>query len=202
LRWRWVAVVMADKDGPRSPRFSEKFAAVIRNPNINLDAMYVGWEDNKNPYYAWSAIEICTKHKKPLPTWVVDYLAGCAERMLSDKATKSKDLRKILPSILGFPAKRGPGRPLDPDHVPNDKLMFALLFTIEIHKGRKPSIARKDAMKHLPRNRADRIDDKTLQRWLKEVFDLTSSPRTVTKWKSVMRRHYGAFETLFRETLP
>jgi len=77
LRWRWVAVVMADKDGPRSSRLSDMFTAVVRDPNINLEAMYVGWEDTKNPYYAWSAIAICTKHKNALPTWVATGTKKC-----------------------------------------------------------------------------------------------------------------------------
>jgi hypothetical protein len=200
------AVVMVGNDSPDSLGFPDKVKWLLRDPNFMLDVMFAGWEKTKNPYYSWYAIKICTKHKKQFPTWVVDYLADCANRMLSEKAKQSNDLRKIIPSILGFPAKRGPGRPLDPDRDPDDKLMFALHFAIEIEKGKKPSVARRQASTFLSQGRSDKIDDKTLQRWLKDEFDLESAPRTITEWKSVMRAHYGSFynliQTRFRGTLP
>jgi hypothetical protein len=200
------AVVMVGNDSPDSLGFADKVKWLFRDPNFMLDFMCAGWEKTKNPYYAWSAINICTKHNKPLPTWVVDYLAECAERMLSEKARQSNDLRKLLPSVLGFPAKRGPGRPLDPDRDQDDKSIFAIRFAIEIEKGKKPSIARREATKYLPESRVDKIDDKTLQRWLREIFDLANTPRSITEWKSVMRVYYGSFYNLimaqFRETLP
>jgi hypothetical protein len=201
-----MAVVMADKDSPDLLTFSDRVTGLLRDPDFMLDVMIASWEETKNPYYAWYAIKICTKHKKQFPTWVVNYLADCANRMLSEKAKQSNDLRKILPSILGFPANRGPGRPLDPDRDPDDKLMFALHFAIEIEKGKKPSVARRQASTFLSQSRSDKIDDKTLQRWLKDEFDLESAPRTITEWKSVMRAHYGSFynliQTRFRGTLP
>jgi len=197
---------MVGKDDTQSLKFFDEFMALTSDPDFLLDG-YIGcWEETKNPYYAWSAINICTKHNKPLPTWVVDYLAECAERMLSEKARQSNDLRKLLPSVLGFPAKRGPGRPLDPDRDQDDKSIFAIRFAIEIEKGKKPSIARREATKYLPESRVDKIDDKTLQRWLREIFDLANTPRSITEWKSVMRVYYGSFYNLimaqFRETLP
>jgi hypothetical protein len=201
-----MAVVMVDEGGPVLSTFSQKVIRLLRDPDFMLDATFSRWDETKNPYYAWEAINRCTTHKKQLPTWVVDYLSACAERMMSDKAQQSNDLRKILPWILAFPAKRGPGKLLNPDHDPDDKMIFALRFAIEIENGKKPSIARSEAAKYLPRHRGDRIDDKTLQRWLKEYFHLARTPRTITEWKLAMRAHYDDFYTLvttrFREIPP
>jgi hypothetical protein len=126
--------------------------------------------------------------------------------MLAPDAKKSSDLRKILPSILGFPAKRGPGKPLDPDHDPNDVTLLAIVFARAIQKGMDPSAARKEASKYLPRLRADKLDDKTLQVWLKNYFGLKKSPRTNHEWKRLLNRAYGSFFRLvrakFRETQP
>ena len=93
---------MVGKDDTQSLKFFDEFMALTSDPDFLLDG-YIGcWEETKNPYYAWEAINTCAKHKRQFPTWVVDYLAQCAERMLSNKARQSNDVRKILPSVLGF----------------------------------------------------------------------------------------------------
>jgi hypothetical protein len=85
-------------------------------------------------------------------------------------------------------------------------MIFAIRFALEIESGKTPSVARSEAAKYLPRHRGDRIDDKTLQRWLKEYFRLARTPRTITEWKLVTRAHYDDFnsliETRFREIPP
>ena len=64
-----------------------------------------------NPYYAWEGIRACTEERpfRRLPDWLVTYLAECAERMLSSKAKAAGDLGRVLPWVLGFPTRRGPG---------------------------------------------------------------------------------------------
>jgi len=199
-----MAVVMVDEGGPDT--FRDKVIRLLRDPDFMLDAAFSRWGKTKNPYYTWDAINICARHKKQLPAWVMDCLGACAERMMSDKAQQSNDLRKILSWVLAFPIKRGPGKLLNPDYDPDDKMIFAIRFAIEIEKGKKPSIARREATKYLPESRVDKIDDKTLQRWLIQVFDLANTPRSITEWKSVMRAQFGSFYNLimaqFRETPP
>jgi hypothetical protein len=64
------------------------------------------FESTENPYFVWFEIDRCLEANKPLPTWVLAYLAQCAGRMLSEKARQTSDLRMVLPWVLGFPKKR------------------------------------------------------------------------------------------------
>jgi hypothetical protein len=90
----------------------DKWIALQRDPDFQIRMCRSAWQGEENPVYVWSAIAICAKHKKPLPDWVMDYLAGVAQRMTSDVAKATTDLRAVLPGILGFSAKQpGPGRP-------------------------------------------------------------------------------------------
>jgi hypothetical protein len=165
------------------------------------------WEKTANPVYVWEAIQLCTDANWPLPPWVSTYLAAVANRMLSHEARRSPDLRRVLPSILGFRgrAKRGPGRPLDPDAGTDDRMHFALRFAIEVCKGREPPHALTEACNVLDARCADK-DIKTLWRWLKEEFGLTEMPRTNLEWRTAARDHYTPFfrliEKKFRETVP
>ena len=195
---------MVGKDSPRLSK--DEFKKRISDPDLMFLSFLNGWENTRNPYYVWNAIHLCTEHNRQFPEWVLLYLAECSTRMLAPDAKKSNDLRKILPSILGFPAKRGPGKPLDPDQDPNDVMELAIRFAIEIEKGMDPPAARREATKYLPRRRADKIDDKTLQVWLKKHFGLKKSPRTNAEWKYILHRFYGHFVKVisakFRETQP
>jgi hypothetical protein len=76
--------------------------------------MRLTFESTGNPYFAWFVIDSCAERNAPLPHWVLVYLAQSAGRMLSMKAQQTSDLRKVLPWVLGFPNKRGPGNLLDP----------------------------------------------------------------------------------------
>jgi hypothetical protein len=189
-----------------SQKFSSKVEALLNSPDFMLEASFSGWEVTASPAYVWQAIDICRKHRRDFPDWVLDYLAACARRLLSNEARCSTDLRKVLPWALGFPAKRGPGRPLDPDPAKADRLLFAVKFAIEIENGKKPAAAIKDACSAFDARVADSVDDKTLRRWLREEFDLTRTPRSATEWKDAARAKFGAFisltETRFREILP
>jgi hypothetical protein len=84
----------------------------VRDPEYRLECLRDDWTQTSNPLCAWGAIKICATNKLPIPEWVTDYLAGAADRMLSAETAESKDARAVLPKILGFPSKRGPGNPL------------------------------------------------------------------------------------------
>jgi hypothetical protein len=84
----------------------------VRDPEYRLECLRDDWTQTSNPLCAWEAIKICATNKLPIPEWVTDYLAGAADRMLSAETAESKDARAVLPKILGFPSKRGPGNPL------------------------------------------------------------------------------------------
>jgi hypothetical protein len=179
------------------------FAALVHDPGFMLECLRSRWEADANPVYVWEALQVCTKHGRNLPDWIVTYLAQCADRLLSDNARRAPDLRQILPSILGFPKKRGPGRPLDPDAGTLVRLDFALKFALEIELGREPRDAFATACHVLPED-AD-ADDKTLWRWLKQEFGLNYAPGTNAEWRAAARAHYGPFihmiEKKFREMM-
>jgi hypothetical protein len=68
------------------------------------------------PYYAWVAILECINHEKKFPTWIIEYLGRCAERMIDPTDKAKRDPRKKLLEIFEFPPqeKSGPGSPLEP----------------------------------------------------------------------------------------
>jgi hypothetical protein len=129
------------------------------------------------------------KAKKPFPDWVAAYLAECANRMLSDIAKKTRDLRKVLPWILGFPRKRGPGNPLDINRD-RHKSVFARQFALQLDKGDDPSAARTNACNVIFEGKDANVDDRTLQRWLLEVFDLKKAPSNAEAWKKITNEYY------------
>ena len=118
------------------------------------------------------------------PDWVQEYLAACAQRMLSPQAANDTDLRKILPRIMGFPAKRGRGNLLNPDGDTWLYLDAAAKFAREIATGAKPKAALRSAFEVLDPEFAD-IDDKTLISHIKKNFEMqhTPTPRTNAEWK-------------------
>src|SRR5262249_38819198 len=108
------------------------------DPNFDLKMCQVGWRTG-NPYFVWKAIDICGSRSQKLPTWVYDYLVAAAGRMMLPETAEAGDLREILPLVLGFRGKRGPGgHPLRPNGArdPNtDYLTLAMAFAAEIQKG-------------------------------------------------------------------
>jgi len=113
----------------------------IDDPDLQIDVRLGLWEDMHNPAYLWQAIGICIKYGRVLPPAVMDYLADVAARMSSPEARAAKDLHKVLPSILGFPAKGpGPGRLLDPDAAAGDRddRKLAMLFAVELEQRLSP----------------------------------------------------------------
>jgi hypothetical protein len=183
--------------------FARFFDACASNPNLLLAACYDNWQDTKNPSHMWHAIDICARHKCDFPDWIREYLGLCAKRMMAEAQSKaSKDLRAILPKVLGFPAKRGRGHPLRPDGS-EDYMTVAWAFAGEIAKGRKPSDALSNASKVLHKTLGDKIDYKTLLGHIKKHFDLKKAPRTNAEWKKAISNWYlenfGPLEKIFRE---
>jgi hypothetical protein len=176
--------------------FLDKMARpLIRDPDFWIRMYRSGWEKTASPVYAWQAVAVCTEHKKPFPDWVMGYLAVVAKRMASDDARAAKDLRAVLPGIMGFPAKpSGPSRPLDPSAQGKNYnvLLLKLLFASAIEEGREPSEALDNALASLPSDIADR-DDKTLWRWLMLDLDLKRKPSTNAEWKTALRVQFGSF---------
>jgi hypothetical protein len=175
--------------------------AGIRNPNPDVLLRLIGemLADNGNPYYAWTAVDVCIKHGTEFPEWLFAYLGECAERMLSDEAKKEgRDLRKALPWIFGFPnvldptqRKRGPGNMLDPEGDP-DRMKFAFKFAIRLERGQQPAAAMSDACNDVFDGKNDSADEKTLRRWLLKEFDLKKSPKSAEEWKKVAREHFSS----------
>jgi hypothetical protein len=153
------------------------------------------WEETANPVYVWEAIAVCTKHERSLPDWVMAYLAVVAKLMMSEEARAVTDLRGVLPSIMGFPAKRGPGRPLDPDGGMDDAMHLAILFAIEIEGGHEPDEALFRASVQLPVEVADH-DERTLWLWVMQAVGLERRPKTKAEWRAALRSHYGAVADL------
>ena len=176
----------------------------ISDPDIALPHLQSDWEDTKNPYFVWEAIEFCDAHQLEFPDWVRAYLASCARRMVSEDTVGASDLRKILPEVLGFPRKkRGPGNLLRPEGDGVEYMVQAMVFAVEIEKGAKPSVALHTASQSLGKKVADRIDDKTLLNKIKTFFRLKNATRTNADWKRDIRARMKTFlllEKEFRET--
>jgi hypothetical protein len=179
--------------------FREMREVVMRDPDFQIDVFLRALAVNFNPYYAWRALEVCLKNKKEIPDLLVAYLQQCIERMMSDRARNAGDLRDVLPWIFDFPMRAGPGKLLDPDRDPDDKLFFALKFAIKLQQGKKPSAAMASAAEEvLGLERAEKISEKTLKTWLVKVFDLEAWPAHATPdaWKRIARDHFSALDAL------
>jgi hypothetical protein len=175
--------------------YGEMFEAVSREPRFRLMLAQHFFAQSGNPVHVWEAIAVCIKHEREFPDWVVGYLGGCAERMLSDKARKVHDLRAVLRWVLDFKPKPGRGNPLAFGSY-RGNVLFALKFATEIKKGKKPSTALASASEVLDN---DRFDDKTLRGWLLEFFEQGTWLRTNAEWKNVVRSHFGGWRELLRE---
>jgi len=169
----------------------EAWVAAMLSPDGQLESSAFWLKKTNNPTYAWRAIAICTTYKKEFPEWVVAYLAECAERMDSQRAKKSNDLRKNLPWILAFPKKHGPGNLLNPEHG-HDPL-FVLKFVARVLQGEPPIDAMRDACNDVFDEQTAAVDDKTLRRWLLKMFDLKEpGPANPAEWKRIARRYLAA----------
>jgi hypothetical protein len=173
-----------------SESFNEWMDRRFMKPEYLLLHSQTRWQRTGNPYFVWEAIEVCAEHKHELPPWVFDYLAGCATRMLSEDASQSKDFRKILPRVMGFPAKVGRGHhPLRPDGDNYEYSAAAWTFAAAILKGAKPQAALQKAADALLKG-LSKIDDKTLRSHIVEYFGMTNAPRTNAEWEQAIRAHW------------
>jgi hypothetical protein len=166
--------------------FNDFFTEWAKNPDVLLRHHRSDWEDTQNPYFVWSAIDVCGRHKQEIPRWVRDYLFSCADRMVADKTALAKDLGRTLPAVLGFQARRGRGNQLRPE---GDFFVYwkpAAVFGKEILKGSRPSLALNAASELLDRKIADKIDNKTLLNHIKSFFGVKNAPRTTAGWKEVI----------------
>ena len=137
-----------------------------------------------NPYYLWEAIGICIEDGLEFPSWVRDYLAMVAENMTSPWAKREHDLRKVLPSILGFDMKRG-RHLLDSDPITDDRGLLAIRFAIQIQRGTEPKAALANVREAADRSLADK-DDRTLLSYIKKHFDIADTPRTRAQWEAAI----------------
>jgi hypothetical protein len=159
---------------------------------------------NKHPVYAWAAIHRCIREKKQFPDWITDYLFQCADRMMFARHAdeRPRDVRKTLLRIFGFPEKKsGPGSLFDPRPVLPylKKVLFALHFAERLNQGEDPVTARGNAGNDAFR---EDVDDRTLQRYLLEVFGLTNLPSTSGEWKPLTDRYFDLVKgTLLNETV-
>jgi hypothetical protein len=162
------------------------------------------------PSFAWLAIRECTRHKVPLPPWVIEYLGQCAERwpcMMDpeDKAAKRArsgkaiDSREELLRILGFPPqkKRGPGSRIDPSEVIRKALLkraFASKFALLLKKGESPVQARYNAgLLWFGKD----MDDRTLRKCLREEFQVPANqplPASRQEWEPAIYAYWSQTE--------
>lgn len=190
----------------KSTAFREWLERRIKEPDLLLRAAHFFWQDTHSPVYAWWAIEICACGDSHIefPDWVREYLAECAQRMLSPDSAVQSDLRKVLPRIMGFPPKRGRGNPLDLGKREADQFAIpAMKFAIEIEKGAKPTAALRTAFEFLNAEVADRMDEKTFLSHIKKHFDMRTAPRTNAEWKLAIqgwfKEVFGPFMDEFRD---
>jgi hypothetical protein len=162
--------------------------ALRDNPEFQVQMYLSGWENSANPVYLWKVIAVCTKHDRPVPKAVMRYLGQVAQRM--DEMKEEKDLRKVLPGIVGFSMRRGPGRPLDLDDNCDPHVVFLpILFWSELERGRRVKEALRNAATNeaVPQRFAD-AEDPTLKRWIASVIQLDGPlPRTEAEWRAVLR---------------
>jgi hypothetical protein len=144
-------------------------------------------------------IDRCAERNAPLPHWVLVYLAQSAGRMLSMKAQQTTDLRKVLPWVLGFPNKRGPGNLLDPVGGPR-RVIFTLEFGARVLRGEDPVGARRDACNAVFNGKEAEVDDKTLLRWTLEDFGLKKAPKNAEQWKDAIRKEFETLRPLYEQT--
>jgi hypothetical protein len=159
--------------------------ALLRHPLFQVRLNLSGWELERNPVHIWRTIAVCTRHEMPLPPPVLAYLADVAQRM--GEAQTAKDLRAVLPGIMGFSKGRGPGRLFDPGATDPDRLDLAVLFGIDLKLNPKAGVS--EAL----RRAAERVSpafanahERTLKAWVVEALSLDPRPRTTAQWRSAV----------------
>ena len=177
--------------------------AILRDVDQRLAAKF-------GPVFIWGQIRDCIRHNEEFPDYAKDYLVGCADRMLSDKARQSKDARKELPWIFGFLGIKGGLDPFRALHRDRLKGEFARRFAHWILQGNEPEDALDKARRDVygnellvkmvhPRQKRNQkqkaageekltFSDKQLERDLQEAFQLKKLPRTRKEWLPEIHR--------------
>jgi hypothetical protein len=113
-----------------------------RLPKWRLPELQLRWHQTGDPLFAWEALRFCAEAECEVPDWLMGYLVDCAKRMPPSDHAGGRDMRKILPSVLGFPAKRGPpkrlARPSD-DVTHAEHILLVYVFAYAIGQGCSPS---------------------------------------------------------------
>jgi hypothetical protein len=187
--------------------FVRFWISVKGNLDTRLIHFRIRWLDTKNPYYVWRAIDTCITSRREFAPWIVEYLSGCAARMLS---LETHDLREVLSDILGFSCAKPDRNGVMPKHLlrPGDEdayiyLAVAEYFVEEIQKGAAPVEARKrkafhqetveSLAAHVHEKLFD-VDDKTLRINIEKCFGVKESPRTNAEWRQFIDAWYRQVE--------
>jgi hypothetical protein len=160
--------------------------------DLRIEKALESWEKlaPRYPVHYWLAINVCIREQYQFPDWVMAYLGQCAQRVLSDRTKQTKNERKTLRWILGFPKKgMGSKKPLDP----RDEIFlgarrhaFAKVFVKHLDRGEDPAEARGNAGLAI----FDEVeDDRTLRKYLREEFQVRKLPRTIKEWEPVVDRY-------------
>jgi hypothetical protein len=186
------------------PSFPSKVEAALKDLRLKLEMELAGYIETKNPVYVWQAIKLCTDHKLPLPDWVSAYLASVANRMLCDEVRQSPDLRAVLSYVLGFKFVKkspGPGRLLDPNAAPEDRMTFTIIFLGKLAENHEcePSEALREACNKMDPSFADDKEDNTLWGYLTEELGLAERPKTNEEWRAAGDARFFPFYVLIEE---
>ena len=181
---------MKKRDDPIDIAIDDAVLA-LGDPDLNsrLLTSLIEWACTRNPYYIWQVIGNCIKYNKEFPDLIISYLGLCAQRMQSPRAKKSRDLRQELPWVLDFPQKHGPGNLLNPEGNLRRRATFAVRFAFRIRNGEPPLEAMRNACNDSFDADDAAVDDKTLRRWLLELYGLKKWPRTTEEWVNIIRQH-------------
>jgi hypothetical protein len=188
-----------------SPQEIEAFCPGFKERWVACTLAFV---ETGNPFYLWETIRYCILHKQEFPEEIISYLAECASRMNSPKARKSRDFRKVLPWVFGFPSLLGPsllnegkrkhgrGNLLDPTAggSPAEGFpAFPVRFATRLLLGMDEDVptAMRNASNDVFTGKAADVDDKTLRRWLMKDFRLRAWPRSAAAWKSIVLEQHG-----------
>jgi hypothetical protein len=170
------------------------------------------------PVFTWGQIRDCIRRNEEFPDYAKDYLVGCADRMLSDRARLSKDARKELPRIFGFLGIKGGLDPFRALHRDRLRCNFAARFAHWILQGKEPKDALVKARRDVygnellvksvhPRQKRNQkqkaageekvnFSDKQLERDLQKDFQLKKLPRTREEWLPEIDRFFERLEPI------
>ena len=161
-------------------------AEPLNIPFGTLPVLRSKWRWTGDPLYAWEAARFCTETKCAFPDWLTDYLAECAARM--PRPGTKVDMRKKLPSALGFLAKRGTKKSFDRPGDARRRSEYMLLtqvFAFAIGQGCSPSQAVAEAVSLLGPDYVDR-DQRTLLKLIARHYGFSEVPSSAVAWQRAL----------------